>query len=99
MPSPSQADLDAVKALALDLALRAQEAFKESPLSPLLALAALTTAACEVAVVTDTSFAQFMELIGIHYQAAAVGIAVQELETQLGHRFSPVKPPGDEEPS
>lgn len=80
MSAPTQEDFERVRALAHDLAMKAQETFAEHPLSPLLALAALTTAACQVAVVTDTSFETLMELISVHFHSASLGITMQELE-------------------
>lgn len=83
MPTlPTQADFERVRALAHDLALRAQEEFKDSALSPLLALAALTTAACQVAVVTDTTFETLMELISVHFHSASVTLTMDELGAQ-----------------
>lgn len=80
--APTQADFEKVRDLAHKLAMSAQETFAEHPLSPLLALAALSTAACQVAVVTDTSFHELMELITVHFHSAAVGVTMKELEDQ-----------------
>lgn len=91
---PSQDDLDRVKAFAHKMGMEAQEAFKDSPWSPLLALAALTTAACNVAVVTDTSFVELMDLVSIHFQAATVAITVQEHELAMGIKLAHSKTPG-----
>ncbi len=82
MTSPTQADFERVTALAHDLAVRAQVEFKDSALSPLLALAALSKAACQVAVVTDTTYVELMELINVHFQAAGVELSFNELESQ-----------------
>jgi hypothetical protein len=83
MPTaPTQADFERVTALAHDLAMKAQETFKESALSPLLALAALSKATCQVAIVTDTTYITLMELIGVHFQAAGIELSLQELEDQ-----------------
>jgi len=83
----SQEDLDQVKNVANQLAVDVLKGYEAHPLSPLLALATLTLAACQVALVTDTTYAQLMELITVHYQSAAVGLAVQELEAQLGQKL------------
>jgi hypothetical protein len=84
-------DAEKVKELATKLGVEALAVFQEHPLCPLLALAALTTAATQVAVISDTTYAQLMELVTVHYQAAAVGVAVQELEKQLGLKIAATK--------
>jgi hypothetical protein len=95
----TQADLEYVKDLAHKMGVEALEKVGERPFAPLLALAALTTAACEVAVVTDVAFTQLMELVSLHYQSAVVGVTVQELEAKFGVKMPVGKLPIDQEPS
>lgn len=89
MPSPqfTQEDLVRVQIAADKLADDAPKLVGEHPL---FALAALTIAACHVALFTETSFTTLMELVSLHYRAAAAGMAAQELEAQLG-RHVPMK--------
>ena len=63
--------------------------------APLLALAALVAAAAEVAVITDTSYTNLMELVSLHYRDAQVLVQTQELEAQVGLQ----RPKTESEPS
>ncbi len=84
-PPFTQADLERVKEIAHKLGGDVLAQFEGHPFAALFALATLTIASAQVAVITDTSFSQLMELVSLHYRAAQLGLVTQELEEQLGH--------------
>ncbi len=94
-PLFSQDDAELVQKAANELALLAPKLVGENK-HPILALAALTMAACHGAIFMDVPFTTLMELVSLHYRAAQAGMAVEELEEQLGQHLSLNKVPEGE---
>jgi hypothetical protein len=94
-PLFSQGDAEQVQKAANELCLLAPKLVGENK-HPILALAALTMAACHGALFMEVPFTQLLELVSMHYRAASAAMAVEELEEQLGQHLSLNKLPEGE---
>jgi len=94
-PLFSQDDAELAQKAANELVMLAPKLVGENK-HPLVALAAITMAACHAALFLDVPYTTLMELVSLHYRAASAAEAVENLEEQLGQHLSLNKVPQGE---
>ena len=84
-------DLERVRVAAAILADKAPKLVGEHPL---FAVAALSMALAQAAILTDTSWETLQELLGLHYESCSVSVVARDLNDAGSKVVAGLKPEG-----